>query len=56
MPGYSLEDCDPIYGDAIDRRVTWKGNKTVEPLAGKPVMIRMTLREADIYAMKFEYE
>ena len=54
IPGFALEDCDPIYGDAIDRRVSWKGSAGVESLAGKTVVLRMTLREADIYSMKFE--
>lgn len=54
IPGYSLAECDLIYGDSLDRRVSWKGNKSVEALAGKPVLLRFVMREADVYSMKFE--
>ncbi len=54
VPGYSLDDCDLIYGDSLDRRVSWKGNKSVESFIGKPVVLRMVLREADVYSLKFE--
>lgn len=54
LPGFTLDDCDLIYGDAIDRRVSWKGNKSVESLKGKPVVLRFALREADLYSLVFE--
>lgn len=54
VPGYSLEDCDLIYGDSLDRRVSWKGNTDVESLNGRAVILRFVLREADLYSMKFE--
>jgi hypothetical protein len=54
IPGFTLDECDLIYGDSIDRRVSWKGNKSVESLIGKPVVVRMVLREADVYSMIFE--
>ena len=54
IPGYSLDDCDLIYGDSIDRRVSWKGNKSVESLIGTPVVLRVVMREADVYSLIFE--
>jgi hypothetical protein len=54
IPGYALADCDLIYGDSLDRRVSWKGNRSVEALAGKPVLLRFVMREADVYSLKFE--
>ncbi len=54
LPGFSLDDCDLIYGDSLDRRVSWKGKRSVEALAGKPVVLRIVLREADIYSLVFE--
>ena len=54
IPGFSLADCDLIYGDALDRRVSWKGNTSVASLIGKPVVLRFVLREADIYSLIFE--
>jgi hypothetical protein len=54
IPGYSLDDCDPIFGDSIDRVVTWDGESDLESLAGTPLRIRFALQDADLYAMKFE--
>ena len=54
ISGYTLADCDIIYGDSLDRRVSWKGNTSVEALAGRPVVLRMVVREADVYSLKFE--
>lgn len=54
IPGFSLEECDLIYGDSIDRRVTWKNNPNVESLVGKPVVLRFVMSEADLYSLIFE--
>ena len=54
IPGYTLADCDPIYGDEIARAVTWHGSSEVTPLAGKPVRIVFELQDADVYAFQFE--
>ena len=54
IPGFSLDECDLIYGDSIDRRVTWKKNINVESLIGRPVILRFVMREADLYSLIFE--
>ena len=54
IPGFALDDCDLIYGDSLDRRVSWNGNRSVESLSGRPVVLRMVLREADVYSLVFE--
>ena len=53
IPGFTRDDCDPIYGDALDRRVSWKGNRSVAALSGRPVVVRFVMREADIYSLVF---
>ncbi len=54
IPGFTRTDCDIIYGDSHDRRVSWKQNTSVEPLNGKPVVLRVAMREADVYSLVFE--
>ena len=54
IPGFSAADCDLIYGDSLDRRVSWKGSKSVDSLIGKPVILRFVMREADLYSLVFE--
>lgn len=54
IPGFSAEDCDIIYGDSLDRRVSWKGNRDISSLQGKPIVLRFLLKEADVYSLKWE--
>lgn len=53
MPGFALDDCPDIFGDAIDRVVTWKNGDDVRTLAGKPVRLRFELKDADVFAYQF---
>ncbi len=53
IPGFSLADCDELFGDTLDRTVTWKGNTDVSALAGKPIRLRAVLTDADIYSLQF---
>ncbi len=51
--GFTLDDCAPLFGDAIDRAVTWKDGVDVSRLSGKPVRLRFLLRDAHLFAMQF---
>ncbi len=53
--GFSSEDCDIIYGDSVDRRVTWNNDQHVCPMEKRPVIIRFYMKEADLYSLKFTY-
>jgi hypothetical protein len=54
MPGFALDDCPAIYGDSLQRRVSWDGGKDLASLAGKPVQLRFELKDADLYAFRFQ--
>jgi len=53
LPGFAFDDCPPIFGDAIERTVTWKSGGDVSSLAGKPVRLRFALKDADLFAIQF---
>jgi len=53
IPGFSLEECEPIYGDHIARTVRWNGNPDLAKLAGRNVRIRFEMSDADLYSLKF---
>jgi len=53
LPGFALDDCPALFGDAIERAVTWKHGADVNSLAGKPVRLRFALRDADVYSFRF---
>lgn len=53
LKGFTLRDCDEIYGDYLDRIVTWKGQADVRGLAAQPVRLRFALSDADLYSLQF---
>jgi hypothetical protein len=53
IPGHALGDCDEIFGDSLDKRVTWHGQPDLGRLAGKPIRLRLVLRDADLYSLQF---
>ncbi|WP_232107347.1 hypothetical protein [Gimesia alba] len=53
LPGFSLEDCDEIYGDHIARIVTWKEQSDLSKLIGKTVRLRFVMNESDLYSIRF---
>jgi len=54
VPGFSLADCDELFGDTIDRTVSWRDRTDLHALAGKSIRLRMVLSDADLYSLKFE--
>ena len=51
--GFSLDECPPVIGDAIDRTAQWKSGGDVGSLAGQIVRLRFVLRDADVYSFRF---
>ena len=54
IPGFAQSDADEIIGDMIERTVTWKGNSDVSALADKPVRLRVIMKDADLYSIRFK--
>jgi hypothetical protein len=54
LPGFALEDCPPIFGDTIERPVTWAQGQDVSALAGRAVRLRFELKDADLFAFQFK--
>ncbi|MCB1120598.1 MAG: exo-alpha-sialidase [Verrucomicrobiae bacterium] len=53
VPGFSLQDCIPVFGDELDRTIRWAKGADVSAFAGKPIRLRFSLRDADLFSMKF---
>jgi hypothetical protein len=53
LPNFSLADCQPVFGDSLDRTVVWKASPNVGSLAGKPVRLRFRIEDADLFALRF---
>ena len=54
LEGFGLDDCDEIYGDSLERTVSWNASDDVSALAGNPVRLRVLLRDADLYSLRFK--
>ena len=54
LPGFGLEEAEEQFGDSIARTLTWKNGADVSTLAGRPVRLRFSLKDADLYSIKFE--
>ncbi|MFH1265616.1 MAG: hypothetical protein ABIK89_07795 [Planctomycetota bacterium] len=53
VPGFALADCPEIFGDEIERVVTWKAGADLASLKGVPVRLRFVLKDADLYSIRF---
>lgn len=54
MAGFALSDCPPLFGDTIDRVVSWNRGSDIAILAGRPIRLRFVLKDADVYAYQFK--
>jgi hypothetical protein len=53
IPGFALADCSEVFGDTLERTVTWKQGADVSKLAGQPVRLHFTLSDADLFSFRF---
>ena len=54
IAGYMLDDCDPLFGDEIERAVTWRGGRSgVSALRDRPIRLRLVMRDADVFSLRF---
>ena len=54
LPGYTLDECPPIFGDTVARDVIWNAGGSVASLAGQTVRLRFVLRDADLFSFQFQ--
>ena len=60
LPGFALEESPVIWGDKIERTVSWErshpkatSDKPLARIAGKPVRLRFVMKDADLYSLRF---
>lgn len=52
LPGYALDDCDPVVGDYLEIEVHWRGKETF-PTAANAFAAEIELCNATLYAFDF---
>jgi len=50
--GAVLARSEEMFGDAIDRQVPWQDGGRRSAWVGRPVRLRIMLREADLYSLR----
>ena len=53
IDGHLLPQSADIFGDEIERVVAWDSGTDVSALAGRPVRLRFTMKDADLYSFQF---
>jgi hypothetical protein len=53
IEGYTLEDCDPLQGDSLNKTVVWKGKRGVGQALRWGVKIQFEVKKADLYSFRF---
>jgi hypothetical protein len=51
IDGYAASDT--VAGDGLRKTVAWRGSPELDKLRGRPVMIRFSLRSAELYSFAF---
>ena len=53
IPGFTLEDSVELIGNEIARDAGWRGGRDLAALAGRPVRLRVVLRDAELFSFRF---
>ena len=53
IKGFALEDTDAITTTGTNQRVSWKGKNDLSELEGRPVRVRISFKNAKLYAFQF---
>ncbi len=54
LPGFSLKEAVEQIGNEIERTVAWKRGPDLGSLEGKAVRLRFVMKDASLYAIRFE--
>lgn len=54
VPGFTLADADVITATAVSHPVSWQGSTDVSSLAGQPIRLRISFKNAKLYAFQFQ--
>ena len=53
ISSFGLAEATEIYGDEIERTVSWQQGTDVSHLAGRPIRLRFVMSDADLYSLRF---
>ena len=53
IPGFSIQECPEKFGDEIDGIIKWNNKENLRELLGKSVRLKVALKDADLFSLKF---
>jgi hypothetical protein len=53
LPGFALADMPALYGDELEATAQWKTGTDLSSLAGKTIQLRIAMKDADLFALRF---
>jgi hypothetical protein len=53
VPKFALGDMPELYGDEFEAAATWKAGTDLSSLKGKTIRLRVRMKDADLYALRF---
>ncbi len=53
LDGFNMNDVKPMFGDGLDALVRWGEAGDLSGMAGKPVRLRFSLKDADLFSFRF---
>ena len=54
IDGFTLDDCEMIVGNEIERIVRFNDSHDLTALASKPVRLRVRMKDANLYSIQFQ--
>jgi hypothetical protein len=54
IKGYELENSSELIGNEIEKAVTWNGVSDLGNLMDQPVKVRIVMKDADLYSLRFK--
>jgi len=54
IKGYELESSKELIGNEIEKTVIWKGKPDLSKLNGKPIKLRIVIKDADLFSIRFK--
>lgn len=56
IPGYTMEDAKMLIGNEVERTFEWRQGKDLSSLTGKVVRLKILMRDADLFSLRFSRE
>lgn len=53
IESFTLKEAEEIYGDEVERIVSWRGRSDLYRFRGERIRLRFCMKDADLYAIRF---